>query len=104
MRTRETFREHPSVIPTRTSRPWAWQVLGTLAVVGVIGFSFWLDDADRMRSAQAAQQRQNELRNQWEQGRQVGHQEAAQMQLAQMREAFQAGLDEGRERCTVARP
>lgn len=95
-----------SVITTTTSRlrSWAWPVLGTLALLALLAGMGWLDDADRRQHQRLLQQRQAELLHQWEQGRQVGHQEAASLQPADKRAAYMAGLEEGQERCALLRP
>ena len=93
----------PPVITTESRSGWWWPTLGCLAVLGMLGGAMALDDADRIKDEIAAGRRQAELRNQWEQGRQVGHQEAALLQdsgkLQQLRDTYSAGITEGRERC-----
>jgi hypothetical protein len=78
-------------------RSCAWPVLGTLAVLALLAAVGTLDDADR-RNHQA------QMDQRWEQGRQLGHQEAARLQLADKRTAYMAGLEEGQERCALLRP
>lgn len=93
----------PYTVPTREPRrallKVIWPVLGTLAFVALVVLGGLLDDADRLAQQAATQRRQNELRNQWEQGRQEGHREAVQMQLAKLRDTYAGGVAEGLERC-----
>ena len=91
------------VIRTRSHASWlaalAWPVLGTVALVLLLGGVGMLDDLDRIKLQRRQAEHEALLRHHWEQGRQVGHQEAAHLQLADKRSAYVAGLDEGQERC-----
>lgn len=102
-KTRERFREHGSAIPTQPRKAWWWPVVGTLAVLLLISGASWLDAVDSRYMQDKIDRHQAEMRNQWEQGRQAGHQEAAQLLVTDLRAAWQAGLDEGQERCAVRR-
>jgi hypothetical protein len=92
----------PHTIPTQQGGFRLWPVLGTLGGLAIIVLGGVLDDADRMKQQQATQRRQAELRDQWEQGRQEGHREAVQMQLAKLRDTYAGGVAEGLDRCPGA--